>query len=145
MAQEGYIPTIIDRLCGITEPWAIGEVCESVRSHLECLLNSRQGRDDIPPWFVELSESLATYGIGNIDNVDLEDQEERRELIKSIHRAIALFEPRLDEVSVIDKGIEHPFVLKLEINAVLRLGRSVEPVVFGTTLRKNGTAHVAQT
>jgi type VI secretion system lysozyme-like protein len=143
MPREPYTPTVLERLCGAGMFGTIDDARESVRRDLEDLLNARQGREhDIPPWFTALAGSVATYGIGQVDAIDLEVREERQGLLKAIRRAIRRFEPRLERVEVIDLGVVHPFVLRFRIEAVMRLESVADRVVFGTTLRKNGTAVV---
>ena len=142
MSSEFFQASVIDRLCGSESAVSLGEIRESVRSDLESLLNSQQGRNDIPEYFEEVQNSIATYGLNNFNSINLEAFDERQKLLRSIKRTIELFEPRLEKVDISDKEIIHPFILQFQINAVLRVGKYVDHIVFGTTIKKNGTAIV---
>ena len=141
MAQENFTNGFIDRLCGASVTSSIEEVRETVRKDLENLLNARQGRNDIPPWFTEVRRSIA-YGLGDFESTNLESANDRQNLLKKIRNTIAEFEPRLQSVTVTDSRIMHPFVLHFQISAVLRIGRYIDNVVFGTTIEKNGSTIV---
>jgi type VI secretion system protein ImpF len=137
--------TIIDRLCEAKPFASIKEMREMVRRDLEDLLNTRQGRSDIASWFPELEKSIATYGLNNIDTVDMSSGEELEELLSDIKCTIQMFEPRLEHIEVVseshaisENGYTSPFVLRLRINADMRVGENVESVVFNTMIQKSG-------
>ncbi|MBN1442861.1 MAG: type VI secretion system baseplate subunit TssE [Planctomycetes bacterium] len=149
MAREIYQPTILDRLCpregeGSGEGASYEEIRESVRRDLEDLFNTRQGRDDIPPQFSELARSIAAYGLRNFNSTNLESPQERQNLLRAIERTVRAYEPRLDRIELRELPGTHPFELRFEIKAVLRVAGYEDRVVFGTTVRKDGGAVVRE-
>lgn len=136
--------TIIDRLCEARSSASIAEMREMVRIDLENLLNTRQGRNDVPPWFEQLCSSLAVYGLQNIDTVDISSKSELLKLLSDIRSTIQRFEPRLQNVDVSiskdyeEKQVLSPFVLHLRIDAEIRLGTYIDRVIFNTMIQKNG-------
>jgi type VI secretion system lysozyme-like protein len=146
MNDHYYKMTIIDRVSEAEQFAPISEMRERLRKDLEDLLNTRQGRSDIPPWFVELGRSLATYGLNNIDTIDIHSDDKKAKLLQDVHQAIQWFEPRLDDVTVdIDNKKEDEitdgksyFVLHLRIDAKMRNGAYTDHIVFNTMIQKNG-------
>ena len=140
--NDQFLMTIIDRLCEAKSSTSIAEMREMVRRDLEDLLNTRQGRDDVPPWFEQLGGSLAVYGLNNIDTVDMSSKEELTDLLTRIKATIQRFEPRLENVNVStikDKEQKRsPFVLHLRIDAEMRIGAYIDRVVFNTMIQKSG-------
>jgi type VI secretion system protein ImpF len=137
--------TIIDRLCEAKPYASLQEVREMVRQDLEDLLNTRQGYSKLQPWFPELKSSLATYGLNNIDTVDMSCGEELEELLRDIRNTIQLFEPRLENIEVYNdspnagsRDYVSPFVLRLRIDADLRIGDNVDRIIFNTLIQKSG-------
>jgi type VI secretion system lysozyme-like protein len=141
MTENEFKNSFIDRLCGASITSSIEAVREMVRRDLEDLLNARQGRCDIPSWFMEVRRSFA-YGLGDFESTNLESANDRQRLLNTIKSTIAFFEPRLQNVVVTDSGIIHPFILHFQIRATLKIGTFVDKVVFGTTIQKNGTTTV---
>lgn len=115
-----------------------------VRRDLEDLLNTRQGRNDVPPCYEELCNSLAVYGLNNIDTVDISSKEELLHLLDDIKSTIQRFEPRLENIGVSitknedEKQERSPFVLHLRIDADMRIGTYISSVVFNTMIQKSG-------
>ena len=115
-----------------------------IRRDLEDLLNTRQGRKDVPSCFELLSDSLAVYGLNNIDTVDISSKDELLNLLNDIRLTIQRFEPRLENVGVSitkdkdGKEERSPFVLHLRIDADMRIGTYVSQVVFNTMIQKSG-------
>jgi len=149
IAREIYQPTILDRLCPREETdrgegASFEEIRESIRRDLEDLFNTRQGRDDIPPEFSELSRSIAAYGLRNFNSTNLESPQERQRLLQDIERTIRAYEPRLDRIELQEVESPRPFELRFEIKAVLCVEGYEDKVVFGTTVRKDGGAVVRE-
>ena len=111
MSQALFQGDIFSRVTRGEAAQSHDEVRESVRHHLENLLNALQGRDDLPAHFREVTRSLATYGLHGFNSANLESHNERHKIMGSIKKAIQLFEPRLEQVEIEDHGIIHPFIL----------------------------------
>jgi type VI secretion system protein ImpF len=142
--NDQFHMTVIDRLCERRSSTSLAEMRDMVRRDLEDLLNTRQGRNDVPSCFEQLSDSLAVYGLNNIDTVDISSKEELLNLLNDIRSTIQRFEPRLENVEVSitkdkDGKLERsPFVLHLRIDANMRIGTYVSEVVFNTMIQKSG-------
>lgn len=137
--------TVIDRVCEAKSFAPLKEMREMLRRDLEDLLNTRQGRDDVDERFPELKNSIATYGLGNIDNVDMSSGDDLEKLFSDIKRSIQMFEPRLEHVEVYnesrpsgDNDYVSPFVLRLRIDADMRIGDHIDRIVFNTMIQKSG-------
>ena len=149
MAREEQRPvqqSVLDRLID-TEPYNRNEVPPSrqqsvralkaaVRRDLEWLLNTRAIPNPVPEEFDEVRESFYTYGLSDITSMSADDVRSRARLRNMIERAIALFEPRLTAVQVIESSAAAREVrqLRFRIEAVLRLDPVPEQVVFSTVL-----------
>jgi len=148
--SDTFLMTIIDRLStGKGEPGAsFREMRDMLRRDLEDLLNTRQGLKldrEQEAKYPELTRSLATYGLNNIDTVDMSCGEEIELLLNDVKHTIEMFEPRLENVEVYNdspaKGADDyvsPFVLRMRINADMRIGNYIDRVVFDTLIQKSG-------
>lgn len=142
--NDQFQMTIIDRLCEARSSTSLAEMRDMVRRDLEDLLNTRQGRNDVPSCFEQLSNSLAVYGLNNIDTVDISSKDELLNLLDDIKSTIRQFEPRLENIGVSitkdkdGKQERSPFVLHLRIDADMRIGTYISQVVFNTMIQKSG-------
>jgi type VI secretion system protein ImpF len=102
---------------------------------LAALLNTRRAEQDFDPAYTEATNSVLSFGIADFTSYNLKSGVEQDEVRRSIERAIRQFEPRLARVSV---SMEEPDpvrpVLQFQIDALLRLGPSDEPVMFDVAL-----------
>ncbi len=121
---------------------SLHELQEFIRRDLEDLLNTMQGRDDLPSYYPELCSSLATYGLSGFNSANLESHSERHRLLRSIKRVIETFEPRLQNVVIEDLGMMSTFVLHFGIKARISVENESLSVEYGTTIQKYGSAKV---
>ncbi len=142
MAYISTPSSFLDKISTKSADASVTELREMIRCDLEDLLNTMQGRDDVPAWFSNLNKSLAAYGLHGFNSANLEDRQERRNLISAIKSAIVQFEPRLHSVMVVDQGVLHPFVLRFTIEAVIKFDTYTDHLSFGTAIRKHGFASV---
>jgi type VI secretion system protein ImpF len=142
--NDQFQMTIIDRLCQGKPSTSIAEMREMVRRDLEDLLNTRQGPSEIPPWFENLGNSMAVYGLNGIESVDMSVKDELLKILTEVKSTIQLFEPRLEDVDVSivkakeDNQSRSPFVLHLRIDGVMRIGGYVDRIVFNSMIQKSG-------
>jgi len=149
MAREDQRPvqqSVLDRLID-NEPYSRNEVPPSrqqsvralkiaVRRDLEWLLNTRAIPTKVPEEFDQVRESFYTYGLSDITSMSADDPRSRARLRNMIEAAIALFEPRLTGVQVIESTAttKEARQLRFRVEAVLRLDPVPEQVVFSTVL-----------
>ena len=145
MAQDapalGLVPSILDRLMAPdadgsarVRGFGLDQMRDAIRRDLEDLLNTHQTRADLPPIYVELTDSVFTYGIPDPSAMSAIAQTPG-ELGRVITAVIARFEPRLRdiEIRVVDRDDVHHRRIKFQIDARFR----VEPftdVEFETVL-----------
>jgi type VI secretion system protein ImpF len=115
----------------------------SVRRDLEALLNARRRWRSWPAGYTELEVSPVGYGISDFAAGAFNDPEQREQLRGGIEQTIRRFEPRLSRirVSLADGQNTLEPVLRLRIEALLRIEPAPEPIAFDT-LVNSATAEV---
>ncbi|EQC01172.1 type VI secretion system baseplate subunit TssE [Photorhabdus temperata] len=88
-----------DEKRGVTLNWSRQEVVQSLISDLSMLFSSRP-ISAISPLFGELPKSVLNYGVSDVINVDISDDERIDALSNNIYQAISWFEPRLKNVVI---------------------------------------------
>ncbi|MBV9294269.1 MAG: type VI secretion system baseplate subunit TssE [Acidobacteriaceae bacterium] len=111
---------------------------ESLCRDLTALLNTRRAEEDFDPSFDEPTNSLLTFGIADFTSLNLTNGADQERLRRSVERAIRQFEPRLTQVSVTlhEPNTANP-VLRLHIEAILKIGLRREPVLFSAALARD--------
>jgi type VI secretion system protein ImpF len=100
---------------------------------LESLLNSRRSIVALPAGFRELQNSVATYGLQDFTAKGADSHQVRQTILKDVEKAIARFEPRLQNVKVaVETGDQKERKLSFHISAVLVVDPIREPVTFDT-------------
>ncbi|MCC8374719.1 MULTISPECIES: type VI secretion system baseplate subunit TssE [Photorhabdus] len=84
---------------GVTLVWSRQEVIQSLIADLSMLFSSRP-ISEVFPLFGELSKSVLNYGVSDVINVDISDDERIDALSNNIYQAISRFEPRLQDVVI---------------------------------------------
>ena len=111
-----------------------GDVLDSIRRHLQLMLNTRQGNALTVPDFGTVDFSEVTKGYQTTHRF----QEELR-------RCIEKFEPRLRHVRVGFKEVEdQPFTLHFDIAANLVIDGEERPTSFRSVIDASGKVKVAQ-
>lgn len=144
------VPSILDRLLDedpktSQEPipnrfQTVRQLKRSVASDLEALLNTRRSLllEEVPSDFSEINRSLLSYGLPDFTSANLTSEDDRSRIRRSLERAIAAFEPRLDRVRVtVDHPEKHDRALRFRIDALLRVEPAREPVTFDAVLQLN--------
>lgn len=126
-------PSAQDRLW-VTRNESLSKLKNSLSRDLEWLLNTR--RVDSPnPTLRELNRSAFVYGMPDLTRYSLDSVSDRTRLVRELTAAIELFEPRLDEVSVVAlEGEQLSHSLRFRIDGMLRTEAAPEPVSFDTVL-----------
>jgi len=139
------LPSVIDRLIDL-EPanrneaqsarsQSIKELKDSIRRDLEWLLNSRRTPAEPPPAARELWRSVYCYGLPDITGMALQSAEDQSRLAHTVEATIAIFEPRLLNVSVsLLPSNPGSRMLRFHIEALLRTDPAPARVSFDTTL-----------
>lgn len=138
----GLMPSLVDRL---TDPdsegtgWQRGysarQMLEAVRRDLEDLFNTHQSEVDLPADFVQVRDSLLTYGLPDLASIVRVAGNRGQTIRELIAAAVTRFEPRLRDVRVIlsegaEKGDRR---VRFQIEASLNVDPSPE-VAFETVL-----------
>jgi type VI secretion system protein ImpF len=142
-SQQSLKASLIDRLI---DPESDGtsshpgctveQMIDSVRRDLEDLLNTHKTVAELPAEFVEVDNSIVTYGLPDLSSYQSSKVEVGSRVGERIERAISRFEPRLRDVhaKLIEDADEKQLKLKFEIHATLRVDPSPE-VAFVTILK----------
>ncbi|MBV9583293.1 MAG: type VI secretion system baseplate subunit TssE [Alphaproteobacteria bacterium] len=115
----------------------------SVRRDLEALLNTRRRWRSWPAGYRQLEVSPVGYGISDFAAGAFNDPQQREQLRAGIEQTIRRFEPRLARIRValVDGQNTLEPVLRLRIEALLRIEPAPEPIAFDT-LVNSATADV---
>lgn len=128
----------------LTPSQAVRVLRAGLRRDLEWLLNTRRRIDEPPEGAKELPASLFLYGLPDMSGRVVGIGRQQEELAREIEKAIAIFEPRLKNVSV--KAFEATSVsrvLRFQIDGLLRIDPGPERIQFDTTLElASGSYHV---
>ena len=143
------VPSILDRLLdedpGATQEPMTGRfhgtrgMERGVARDLETLLNTRQEiLQALPDEFVEVNNSLLTYGLPDLSSFSLDSEDDRGRVRRVIEQAIANCEPRLERVQVVlQQPRDNERGLRFRIDALLRVDPAPEPVTFDAMLQLN--------
>jgi type VI secretion system protein ImpF len=120
-------------------PWEeVRAFKSSLSRDLAALLNTRRLEDEIDPAFEQTKNSVLTFGITDFTSYNLKNGIEQERVRRSIERAIRQFEPRLTRVTVSIEPVDplRP-MLRFQIEALLRIESSTEPILFDVTLHRD--------
>lgn len=139
-------PSIVDRLLDFepkvsteapkSRSQGLRELKQSVRRDLEWLLNTRHTADKVPEGLEELNKSIAIYGLPDFTGLSSKNIDDRKSLVRNIETALKIFEPRFMNLKVtLVESDELERGVKFQIQAILRVEPTPEPVVFDTVLQ----------
>lgn len=112
-----------------------GELKESIRKHLQHLLNSRHGG----------SPSAPDYGTPEFDTLFRGGRGPDGTFARELAQCIMKYEPRLREVEVSFSGDHHePFRLRFDIRALMVANEESVPTVFRSTVETSGKVQVSR-
>lgn len=114
----------------------------AVHRDLETLLNTRRSPEAVGDEFPELRRSVFNYGLPDISSMSRDAPATRSRLLRFVAESIALFEPRLANVTVSlaeDNTAVRP-ELHFTIEALLRMDPNPEQVLFDTHLDQTSGA-----
>lgn len=142
--QSSLLDRLIDREPGVShEPVqnrqsSIGQIRDFVIRDLENLLNTRRIILDVSEAYAQVSASVYTYGLGDFTGLSPRSPSVRLQIRQEIERTIALFEPRLRNVTIRIDGTETiDRSLRFRISALLVVDPVTEPITFDTYLDIN--------
>ena len=120
-----------------TQAASIRQLKAAVRRDLEWLLNTRRIVVDLPESFEELTRSLYNFGLPDFSSYSVNSARDKSRLLRTLERAIALFEPRLMSVKVIPMEVETGVtrMLRFQIQALLKMDPTPEQISFDTVLQ----------
>jgi type VI secretion system protein ImpF len=104
---------------------------------LEWLLNTRRIPVTAPDDLEELGRSIYHYGLPDLTSMSRDSLEARQQLRHRVEDVIALFEPRLKDVSITiseEEGETHRRELRFHVEGTLLMDPTPEQVVFDTVL-----------
>jgi type VI secretion system protein ImpF len=146
--QEGFLPSILDRLIdpesGGTEArrgYTVRQMVDSVRRDLEELLNTRQSHQGLPEEFVEVSQSIVTYGLPDFSSIDASEASQKKDMGELIEAIVSLFEPRLRDVRAVPVSSHDDDERKVRFYIEARLRMDPNPEVAFETIVELMSGH----
>lgn len=140
--QHAIQTSLLDKLSSnlnLDKQTSTEELYEKIRLNLEAILNSRLRYFYLPVEMKELSTSLLRYGLSDFMNINNANQAMRTRLCEEIKSLILCFEPRLfaTRVSVQNSPEDEPRILKLQIEAQLRIYDNCKYSIFESSIHLN--------
>lgn len=131
----------------LTRAQSVRALKAALRRDLEWLLNSRrciQQPDEAPDGAtLALTESVYDFGVPDFTSLSLNSGKDRQRLTRMLEEAVALFEPRLQGVRIIQQSTEKHRSLRFIIEGMLQIEPSPELVSFDTFVELgSGEFHV---
>jgi type VI secretion system protein ImpF len=118
----------------LTRAQSIRIMKAAVARDLESLLNSRCSVDSPPDAFNEVQRSVYMYGLPDFSSYGVRSPRDRDRLLRSIQRAVEMFEPRLTQVAIVPREVQEQsrLILNFTIQALLMLDPVPEEVAYDT-------------
>ena len=146
--ERAVQPSLLDRLTDYEPRNSSSEgrvgYLESVRQFktglqrdLEWLLNTRRIPVTAPEELEELGKSVYHYGLPDLTSISRDSHDARDRLLRRVEDAIAIFEPRLENVSIAVvemEGEQHRRELRFHVEGTLLMDPTPEQVIFDTVL-----------
>jgi type VI secretion system protein ImpF len=141
--------SVLDRLAGTGTDSAgrrelrigVDELRQAVRRDLEWLLNTRRIIDARLDDYEEISRSILTYGLPDLNPYSRTSVTDRASLCRTIEEAIGRFEPRLDprtiQVQFLPNRAVDDFAVHFRISGIIRVDPIREPISFDTSMDPN--------
>jgi type VI secretion system protein ImpF len=138
-------PSLLDRLCDdepdltadrpLSRHQSIRALKASLMRDLSALLNAKRRETEVPAQFMELNQSLLTFGLPDFTSLSLRDPHEQNHLRREVEATIRRFEPRLSGVTVmLEPRGEFDSALHFRVDALLKIKPEPEPICFDTVL-----------
>lgn len=115
---------------------ALRELREAVRRDLEILFNTRPRHVPLDAQQAELSKSVLSFGLPELQNQQLATVEQQERFRRRLEEVVRLFEPRFRELTVDlvaeDNTLDR--VLRFRLSGVLQADTASEAVVYDTVV-----------
>ncbi len=112
---------------------SVDQAKSAVIRDLESLLNTKSQILPVPPAMKQLNNSVFVYGLPDYTGYNPKSPSAKSVLRRDIEKAIAKFEPRLQNVTVrIENATQDERNIRFKINALLVVDPLTEPVAFDT-------------
>ncbi len=110
------------------------EVRQALRRDLESLLNARRRVLSVPRSLTETNHSLASYGLPDLTNVNVQSDDTRSGLCRMVEILLERFETRFKtaEVSILENSDPLDRTLRFRIRALMHAEPAPELIVFDT-------------
>ena len=138
-----YPSPILHRLKSLRQFCSANELVEDLRSNIEGILNSRLPifskyllRSDPRCKDSLLDDSLANFGIADIQSLNLGEDKKEKRFCDSVRMAISRFEPRIGNVKVEMVNSSNSRIINLEVRGILLI-HPFEDVRFESGLDAN--------
>ncbi len=124
---------------------SVRELKQAVRRDIEWLLNTKRYSGKIDERLEEIRKSVVSYGLPDFTGISVCNDDEQKNLTKSLETAIRIFEPRFIDVKVtLEPTSSTDKVLRFRIEANLDIDPTPEPITFDTILQFGGSGFTVQ-
>jgi type VI secretion system protein ImpF len=149
-------PSVLDRLIDedpksnveppLTRQQSVRAFKAAVRRDLEWLLNARRNIKPVPDECPELARSVYMFGIPDITSMSKDSRESFERLARMIQKAIDVFEPRLNDITVELRQGESKLLRDVHfvIDGILKIDPMPERVMFDTRQDEHGAMKVQE-
>jgi type VI secretion system protein ImpF len=140
--QQGLLDRLIDldpqdrQEAPMTRPESLRQLRLAVKRDLEWLLNSTRMPIEVPEACQEVHNTVLFYGLPDISTVSIQDPGDEQRLLRSLEKAIEVFEPRLTRARVTSKERYRPAQqsITFHVEAMLMIDPAPERISFDTVL-----------
>ena len=140
--QQGLLDRLIDleplnrQEAPMSRPESVRQYRLSVKRDLEWLLNTTRMPIEIPETCREIDNTVLFYGLPDIASISLQDAGDEQRLLRSLEKAIEMFEPRLMRPRVTSRD---PYratqqAITFHVEAMLVMDPAPERISFDTVL-----------
>jgi len=140
--QQGLLDRLIDldpqerQEAPLSRAESLRQLRMAVKRDLEFLLNTTRMPIEIPESCAEVDNTVLFFGLPDISTVGIHDPADEQRLLRSLEKAIEVFEPRLARARVTSKERYRPAQqsITFHVEAMLMIDPAPERISFDTVL-----------
>jgi type VI secretion system protein ImpF len=118
-----------------TRSQSLRQLKTALKRDLEWLLNTRRTPEPVDDPSRELYRSLFNYGLPDFSGISVNSPQDRQKLVWMMESAVAIFEPRIQGVTVtMEQPTPNSRMVRFQIHGLLRIDPAPERVTFDTVL-----------
>jgi type VI secretion system protein ImpF len=140
--QQGILDRLIDldpqerQEAPMTRAESLRQLRLAVKRDLEFLLNTTRMPIEVPETCQAVHNTVLFFGLPDISTVSIQDPGDEQRLLRSLEKAIEMFEPRLARARVTSRDRFRPAqqAITFHVEAMLMIDPAPERISFDTVL-----------